>query len=128
MPALLGPYATPTSPRRRPADDYTATNPCVTRTRRDGWAAWVVRPDDTLWSYGDSPPMTRRHLILPLWIPTAAFALLPALCTLVITARLARALRARHRRATTRCPACGYDLRATPDRCPECGTVPTAAP
>jgi hypothetical protein len=58
------------------------------------------------------------HGTVPHWIAVALFALLPA-------ARLALYLRRRSRPAPGHCPACGYDLRATPHRCPECGTVPS---
>jgi hypothetical protein len=33
-------------------------------------------------------------------------------------------VRADRRLREGRCPACGYDLRATPGRCPECGRPP----
>ena len=53
---------------------------------------------------------------VPLWAVVAASAVLPSM-------RIGGHLRRRRRTACGRCPACGYDLRATPHRCPECGTV-----
>lgn len=64
------------------------------------------------------PPFQRsfsQHLIsLPYW--------LLSLCMIILPLAYARQWKRRVRRARTgHCPACGYDLRATPDRCPECG-------
>jgi hypothetical protein len=50
---------------------------------------------------------------------------IPLLCWLIQA--LAEKWRTRARRPLGLCPACGYDLRATPDRCPECGAVPEGA-
>jgi hypothetical protein len=49
------------------------------------------------------------------WKVLAITALVP-----VMWFRHTRSLRSRQ--DSRLCPACGYDLRATPDRCPECGT------
>jgi hypothetical protein len=55
-------------------------------------------------------------VIFPLWLPFSA---------VLIFIGLLRWFRKANRIAPGVCPACGYDLRATPDRCPECGTIPT---
>jgi lipopolysaccharide biosynthesis regulator YciM len=65
------------------------------------------------YAYGE-----RGVMALPLALPAAAAAVLPS----VVVARLfARRLRANR----GRCRACGYDLRATPEKCPECGATPS---
>ena len=58
---------------------------------------------------------TLRGVVVPCWFVLLLSASLPGY-------RLARRIRRRH--PPGHCPACGYDLRATPERCPECGTIP----
>jgi hypothetical protein len=58
----------------------------------------------------------RWEVSVPYWAVVLLFAFLP------LQAVAAR-VRDRRRLRGGLCAACGYDLRATPDRCPECGTV-----
>jgi hypothetical protein len=43
--------------------------------------------------------------------------------SIAVLTRNSRRFTRRDRRAAGRCPACGYDVRATPGRCPECAYV-----
>jgi len=60
-------------------------------------------------------PLLSLRLDLPLWIVVASTAVLPLV-------RVARWVGRIRRKRAGLCPACGYDLRASPDLCPECGT------
>jgi uncharacterized OB-fold protein len=55
---------------------------------------------------------------IPFWLIGIVTGIVPAIW--VRHWRLGK-LRGRRLRGNL-CMACGYDLRATPDRCPECGT------
>ena len=57
------------------------------------------------------------------FIPYWAILLCTSVFPVVATLQIIHEWRTHRRRSRQQCPACGYDLRATPDRCPECGTV-----
>jgi hypothetical protein len=73
-----------------------------------------------LWETSGWRPMPsyverRKALVAPHWFLVLLFAATPS-------ARVFMGWTRRSPRRDGHCPACGYDLRATPERCPECGT------
>jgi hypothetical protein len=72
--------------------------------------AWTV---DSEADYAE-PLGTADSLWFPLWPVVLAAAVLPVM-------QVRRIARARRASRSGLCRACGYDLRATPERCPECG-------
>jgi len=62
-----------------------------------------------------------------LFVPSWSCALVTAALPVAIVVLNVRRRRRERFRALGLCPACRYDLRATPDRCPECGWTNPAA-
>jgi hypothetical protein len=75
--------------------------------------AYSHRNGQTSWS---AAPFVETWIVIPLLPLALVSAALPS-------AWLIRRVRQRRTRRPGLCPACGYDLRATPERCPECGTA-----
>jgi hypothetical protein len=107
------------------------------RAEAPGWAAGVAERWDARrlldnWTpgparrfagiaYGPSASPTSGLSLVLIPMPYVVF-LLGVLPVVSVTRHVRRRRRARRLR-TGWCAACGYDLRATPDRCPECGTL-----
>jgi hypothetical protein len=64
-----------------------------------------------------------REIDLPYWFLAFVFGGFAALQFGAVFLEYRR----RRRQRTSLCTACGYDLRATPERCPECGTISATA-
>jgi len=95
----------------------TLWNEAAARDRRGG----VFKQLGFAYSYIDyysNGKEVRQSIYLPHWSLVAFFGLL-SLFKLI-------ALLRRRPHGPGLCAACGYDMRATPDRCPECGGVPAS--
>lgn len=95
-------------------------------------AAWLWHPIDALAlrqtqftfasrsGTGGPYVQTSRTVFISYWLLTLLLLLPPIGWAMLLWRRRHIARRAKK----GRCHACGYDLRATPDRCPECGAQP----
>lgn len=79
------------------------------------------------WELGYRDPSWMRRAVLPYWSVVLPMAAWPTATAIGVIFRRGRRSLARRRYRQGHCPACGYDLRATPDCCPECGAAPDGA-
>ena len=87
--------------------------------------AWGLEPKaGNAWGFGFHG---ERWFGYPLYVLAVPHWFLLSVACIAPGMRLTFWRRASRRRAVGRCPSCGYDLRATPDRCPECGANPSTA-
>ena len=89
------------------------------------FGGFLLAEDEIRFSSGSivyfGPRLFYTAIRIPDWFVLAVLGILP------MASGSVRLLRRNRRSHLSLCCACGYDLRATPDRCPECGTVPKCA-
>ncbi len=119
---------------KRKAFDWITAKPGTYYDHRDRWeglylfrADFGARGRGRVDVNGDEPaesgaPPVGSELYLGDWFYFPHWALMLALSIPWLT-MMFRARRRRRRADRGLCPACGYDLRASPDCCPECGTA-----
>ena len=104
------------------AHDWEAWRPESTpRLAGIEFVPFTTMKDD--YTYFTGPVKTAATVRLHFAMLAVPYWLLAILAAALPFASLLARLRTRARRITGRCAACGYDLRATPDRCPECGAA-----
>jgi hypothetical protein len=90
--------------------------------RSDEWHQPGIHSTERWLAWDPSQPAAfsfrfQRTINVCYWLPAVLTVVMPAMW---LPGALKRR-RSRRRQIQGRCPACGYDLRASPDRCPECG-------
>ena len=102
----------------RPAAAYPAAAEPSAHAERAGFG---VENGEYPWRWPGALRTRWVGVTLPYWAVAMACGAIPLLW-------LRRARRRARAQGKGRCAACGYDMRATPDRCPECGATPAGAP